>query len=859
MSIQQLMLGVGAKKKTYIDDVFNNYLWRGNSTDNRAINVGFNYASEEGLVWIKNRQDTDPNCLFDTLRGANKRLSSNTTNAETTTSVELKSFTSTGYTLGTDGTVNGNTKPFVSWNFKSAPGFCDVVTYTGTGTSTNADGHLDVNHQLGSVPGMVIVKRTSGTSNWWVFHRGMDNNSKSLFLHSPTGNSTSTNYWNNTSPTATQFTVGEWLNGSGSTYVAYIFAGGESEAATARSVEFDGDSYYLSIADHADFDVGTNWTAECWFKADGFAGLGYNGIMGQWPGTSSGNGWVLEYVGTDLRFYLSDSSFKSLGAVPLGQWHHVAISKSGSTTRIFLNGTQVVADFDMGTVAKDGAFTIGGNIAGGGWFYGKISNVRIVKGTAVYTSSFRPPTEPLTNITNTVLLCCNNSSAAGSTVTPGTITNYNSTASTDSPFDDPAAFTFGDSKEGIIKCGSYFGNGSSTGPEINLGWEPQWWLVKRTDSSANWQLLDSMRGWPNGGNDAYLVPNDTSSEGSYAFGHPTSTGFVLDDSHAAQNADGGRYVYMAIRRPDGYVQKPQSATNVFAMDTGTGFSTIPSFDSGFPVDFALQKPVIGNGNTGAYARLIGHHVLYTPTTGAEQDESDGQSNFDSNLGYGASSDFQSSSIMAWMFKRHAGFTVCTWKGDGVAGRQIAHDMNKVPEMMWVKNRETNGKSWKVYHKGLNGGTNPEQYNLELSGNYAEGDSTIFWNDTAPTSTHFTVGTSDAVNEGSKKMLAILFASVDKISKCGFYTGSTSDLTIECGFQPRFVLIKSMTDAGYSWVILDSNRTWGSGNDNYLQLNSNAAQVSYEMGAPTSSGFTVAAGSAWVNGSTSRKYIYYAHA
>ena len=68
-------------------------------------------------------------------------------------------------------------------------------------------------------------------------------------------------------------------------------------------------------------------------------------------------------------------------------------------------------------------------------FHGKISNFRIVKGTGVCTTTFKPPTEPLTNITNTKLLCCNNSSTTGSTVTPGTITaNGDPTASTTDPF-----------------------------------------------------------------------------------------------------------------------------------------------------------------------------------------------------------------------------------------------------------------------------------------------------------------------------------------------------------------------------------------------------------------------------------------
>ena len=438
--IQQLMLGAGGvAKKTYMDDVFNTYLYTGNSSSSQTFNNGVDLSGEGGMVWIKNRGSTYGHQMFDTVRGVNKRLRVDLGNAEDTQANTVTAFNSNGFTVGTSGEVSDNNTKHASWSFRKAPGFFDVVTYTGNGSNRT------IAHSLGSIPGFYMIKRLDTGSNWLTFHRDYLTGNHYMVLNDPDAMVSESDVAQNTRPTSSVFSVGtdSKVNADGGTYVCYLFAGGESTAATARSVEFDGNGDYLSIADHADFDVGTNWTAECWFKCDGFASLGYNGIMGQWPGTSSGNAWVLEYVGTDLRFYLGDNSFKSLGAAPLGQWHHVAISKEGSTTRIFLNGTQVVADYDMGTYAKDGAFTIGGSIAGGGWFDGKISNVRIVQGTAVYTSSFKPPTEPLTNITNTKLLCCNNSSLSGSTVTPGTITvGGNPTASTDSPFDDPAAFVF---------------------------------------------------------------------------------------------------------------------------------------------------------------------------------------------------------------------------------------------------------------------------------------------------------------------------------------------------------------------------------------------------------------------------------
>jgi hypothetical protein len=207
----------------------------------------------------------------------------------------------------------------------------------------------------------------------------------------------------------------------------------------------------------------------------------------------------------------------------------------------------------------------------------RLANLRIVKGTAVYTSSFKPPTAPLTNITNTKLLCCNNSSTTGSTTTSGTITaNGNPTASTDSPFDDPAAHVFGESgSESVIKCGSYVGNANNDGPEINLGWEPSFILLKPAESAENWGMWDSMRGIVTGGNDMRFLPNGNHAEITNFDGLSlTPTGFKITSLNALINPSGEKVVYIAIRRPDGYVGKPpELGTGVFAMDTGVGSSS----------------------------------------------------------------------------------------------------------------------------------------------------------------------------------------------------------------------------------------------------------------------------------------------
>jgi hypothetical protein len=849
--MQHMLLGVGAKKKVYLDDVFSNYLWTGDGASTRTITNNLDMSGEGALVWIKNRESTQDHVLADTVRGATKKIHTNKTNAEFNSSNTVKSFTSTGFTVGTNNEVNQSNVDYTSWSFRKAKGFFDIITYTGTGTSTNADGHLDINHSLASVPGMVIVKSTSGTSNWWVYHRGLaTNNSKAVFLQSPSAAASHSSYWNGTAPTASQFTVGEWLNTSGSTYVAYLFAGGESTAATARSVDFDGSNDFLSIADHADFDVGTNWTAECWFKADSLPGS-YNGIMGQWPGNSNGNAWVLEYVGTDLRFYIADSSYKSLGAAPLGQWHHVAISKQGSTTRIFLNGTQVVADYDMGTYAKDGAFTIGGSIAGLGWFDGKISNVRIVKGTAVYTSSFRPPTEPLTNITNTVLLCCNSSSITGSTVTPGTIYAPDApTASTDSPFDDSAAYIFGEEgNQSIIKCGTFSTTASSANVNVELGWEPQWVITKKIDGTSNWNIWDTMRGWTVPGvPDSFLEANDDAADYTPSdYGGPHSTGFHNNGVMGYS----GEGIYIAIRRLDPLVQKPvETATSVFAMDTGNGSSTIPTYDSGFPVDFAFARRPTATDPWYTSARLMNGKLLESNTSAAQATSSNFI--FDSNNGWAIShgSDYQS-----WMWKRHAGFDVVT----DTSAEWVKHNLNKIPEMVIIKNR-TATENWFVWHKDLNGGgSNSIGYWIYLNGTGAESNAGNVCpiGNTLPTATHFQSDPDGAVR--NEDCIAFLFASTD-VSKVGSYTGngSSSGITVTTGFQPRFYIIKRVDGTG-PWYVVDSLRGMSnSGDEKLLKLNSSDAQVSDNIGNTSSTGFTITSTHDTLNGNGD-KYLYYAHA
>ena len=144
----------------------------------------------------------------------------------------------------------------------------------------------------------------------------------------------------------------------------------------------------------------------------------------------------------------------------------------------------------------------------------------------------------------------------------------------------------------VVKCGSYVGTGGAgVGPVINLGWEPQWLLVKMSDSASggHWYIMDSMRGWGADGSDngpATLSPNSNGAEedwGQYGYDLWTLnlTGFTVGptDKYNVNNTCkyGETYIWVAIRRPDGYVGKPpELGTDVFAMDTGNSSSVLDS-------------------------------------------------------------------------------------------------------------------------------------------------------------------------------------------------------------------------------------------------------------------------------------------
>ncbi len=226
--------GNAAGEATYVEDVFSTYLYEGTSAT-QTITNGIDLDGEGGLVWCKARNYGDRHCLFDTERGATKRLSSNLTNAEFADVNSLTSFNSNGFTLGSSALPNRSTYDHVSWTFAKQEKFFDVVTYTGDGNTGRT-----VDHNLGSVPGMIVTKRTDSTSNWFVWHRSFSSNDNYLMLNNIQAETTNATFFGG-APTDTTFTVGSNanINGSGGEYVAYLFAHNDGDGEFGEDADQD--------------------------------------------------------------------------------------------------------------------------------------------------------------------------------------------------------------------------------------------------------------------------------------------------------------------------------------------------------------------------------------------------------------------------------------------------------------------------------------------------------------------------------------------------------------------------------------------------------------------------------------------
>jgi hypothetical protein len=380
--------------------------------------------------------------------------------------------------------------------------------------------------------------------------------------------------------------------------------------------------------------------------------------------------------------------------------------------------------------------------------------------------------------------------------------------------------------DNVISCGSYTGTGS-TEQQITLGYEPQWVMIKRTDTANSWIMVDNMRGFFRTADNALCANNANAEAATVSVSgamQPAATGFTLFNANSAVNASGGTYIYIAIRR--GPMKVPTDGTKVFSPVTYTGNSSTQTLSGfGFPPDAVLLKNRSSTASTGSYfvdKLRGGDALLNTPTTSAEL-VGFGTTTFNQDgisLPSLANINGSGTTYIDWAFRRAPSFfdEVC-YTGTG-STTAYTHNLGVAPELMIVKSRN-DVNDWAVYSSAL-GNT---KY-LFLNTTAASATTYPLWASTTPSATTFTTnGTYNFVGGNGVTYAAYLFATCAGVSKVGSYTGTGTTLQIDCGFTAgaRFVLIKR-TDSTGDWYVWDSARGIVSGNDPYLLLNSTAAEV-----------------------------------
>ena len=838
------------------------------------------------FVWLKRTSQAADHCLSDSVRGfgasgSSKLIYSNVTNAEDTGNTQIiTSFNSNGFTLGTNGLINGSGHSHVAWCWKAGGaassntsgtitssvsantsyGF-SVCTYTGNNTSG-----ATVGHSLNAVPALIILKDRSSAYNWQVYHKSFAGTSNGIVLNSTAAIDTgSGSVWNSTTPTSTVFSIGNsvGVNKSGDNYVAYVWSeiAGFSKFGTfshpsTTSIDFgftprfwlvketDGTTpWYIFDAERDNFDdplfANTNGTA-----GSGFA-FTVSGTTISWIGGSfaSGNYIYAAFAATVDESAINDCfvdtptnaatpSDSGVGGEVVGNYCTWSPLNKGSNM-VLSNGNLDIAT-TTGTSAVTG--TIG--VSSGKWYWETtINSANDRTGVGIAQAGMS-----LTDIPGDVdsLGWCYYADG-------GTKRHGGSSSSYGSGFSGGGDVigTALDLDAGTI---IFYKNGVSQGTAFT-GLSGEFFPANGDGSGVN-------------------NANSSTNFGQRAFSYPLSGHKSLNTANLPEPtiADGSKYFDSTIYTGNGSGQ------------------TITLTNSGFSPDWVWIKSRNQSANhwlvdvvRGADQRLItngtqaeasgGSSVVSFTSTGFVLGTDTFSSTNENNDAYvawtwdgGTSTVTNNDGSIASQVRANptAGFSIVSFDPGSTTGDQsVGHGLNDAPSLILLKNREDAG-NWLVFDSSVCT-TVRKLLRLNTTDSLATEGSNI-WGGSLPSSTTFgvTVTVSAAQN---KDHIAYCFAPVAGYSAMGSYTGSGSNdgSFIFTNFAVKWVLIKCTSAAGQEWVILDSARSPSNVVDDALYANDSAAEASNSTRDVDflSNGFKLRNGSSGATDFSGRTYIYLA--
>jgi hypothetical protein len=854
------------------------------------------------LVWIKVRNEVNSHYLFDTIRGADKALFTDSTSNEIdyTATGRMSSFDNDGFTVkyssstgtnasgdsyvgwcwdagsstvsNTDGSITSSVRANPTYGFS-------VVTYTGNGSTGT------VGHGLGVAPQMMIIKvRNLAGNSWIVYHEYMGTSPESLrmFLDATDAAGTSTANFNNTLPTSSVFSVGATSATNGAyNYVAYCFSevAGFSKFGSYTGTGASGNTVTTGFKP-AFVMVKRTDAANSWHMFDTTRDT--DGNMNKYLYAQSSNAEA-----SDLSVNVTDTGFSLVSTTnglnaSGGTYIYMAfkdtreyaywLDDSGNNNDWQPNGgitTQSTVTDTPTPYAGGGNYAVLNPLSTNSGFTLSNGNLDYNESGAISACRPSPTTMAISSgkwyweVNTTTVGGGNYTTMLGIWDADNLVTSY-----TQNRVNGFAYATNGD-KVNASATASY-GSAMSNADVIGVAFDADAGTITfYKNNTIQGTAFTGISGSYapvvcfNSGGTSHSM-SGSANFGQRPFAYTPPTGFLpLHTGNLPDSAivDGSQYFDATTYTGNG---STQSITNV-----------------GFEPSFVWIKERSSTSSHALLDQIRGvNQIINSNKTDAEVTSTSltafTSTGFDLGVSTGVNENTQT--YVAWNWKANgagvsntdgsitstvsanptAGFSIVTYTGTGSAAT-VGHGLGVAPSMIIVKNRTTAYDSWPVYSSVL-GAT----YRLFLNTTGAQVyDPTGQWNGTAPTSTVFSVGSNSSGNNSGSNLVAYCFADVEGYSKFGSYTGngSADGPFVYLGFRPKLLIVKAV-DNGGGWLINDSERSPYNITGLTLYADSTASEESYTIGASEwdflSNGFKNRdAGSA--QNTSGNRYIYMAFA
>jgi len=865
-------------KQDYTVEGFSATTYPGNGTTGHTIGgVGFS----PDLLWLKERTNTSQHRLFDTVRGASKRLVSDDTSAEATDTSNMTSFNTDGFTLGNSGSVNASGDRYIAWSWdmggsnasntngsitstvRANPTYGQsIVSYVGTGSNAT------VGHGLSSAPEMMIVKRRDNAQDWAVYHTGLGSATKNLYLNLASSVQTEAPMWNSTAPTNSVFSVGTYnhVNNASENYIAYCFHSvtgyskfgsyaGTGSSGNAITTGFkpafvmvkrtdSANSWcmydslrddYLLLADASDAEVSVNHLD---FTDTGFT------IQSTGGGQNASGGTYIYMAFADKReyaYWLDQSGNNN-------DWTSNNLTESDisvdSPTNNFATYNPLVNTTYNPTLSEG---NLKSQFSTSGYWHLSCSSHIISSGKYYYEFL-----------------------ATGSTYFTGVIFDDGTFNYKLSPYtyaQDGMVMILGEDENSRIDNSSVSGTnigGTANGDIVGVAIDMEAGTLKCYKNNVYKFALDmtTSNHW---GVPAIVASVQHSNSGAYHI-----INFGQDSSFAGNKTAQGNQDSNDIG--DFYYTPP---TGFLALCTKNlpDVDVVPSehFNTVLYSGTGSNQDITGVGFSPAFVwakdRTLAHsHMLTDKVRGIYKTINSNSTESESSLvtalrsfnsdgfsvGSNANINDNGSNYVAWNWKANgsgssntdgditstvsanvdAGFSIVSYSGatnatvdsSNNSGNYwtIGHGLSEAPELIIAKNRGSGG--WYVGSDSLGSTPWTSGSHLVLNSTAATANNAnMLWGNAAPNSSTFKVGGWDVINRNGNTYIAYCFHSVDGYSKVGSYTGNNNaDGTfVYTGFRPAYVMVKRVTSANsYSfWLIYDSARNTYNQVSNKLGANS----------------------------------------